>query len=287
MKSFKQFVKESGNAIEKVVAIEQKYIPDTINSLEKNIFKPLGLLKRGDHWDLIGSALKKSTPSGDLDIAIDVKPIAKKFEISLDNLKEVQNQIEKIINSKKINYTFSAGINVFSFGYPIQGSEGNVQIDLMLTYDLNFTVWKYWSPSESESKYKGHYRALLISTIASTLNKKILKSFDDGDDMEIERYTLSDKGFRKKVESFLSKAGNKVKSSRVLSQELVTKIPEKIIKIILGPDSKIEDTVSFEKLWDFINSNKFEHKEKLPEIIKKINNYFDKNPELIKPKELK
>ena len=70
------------------------------------------------------------------------------------------------------------GIGVISLAYPIKGSSGNVQVDLMMQDDIDFAKWIFHSPdfTKNESKWKGRYRTALLMSISNSIRKMSLKA---------------------------------------------------------------------------------------------------------------
>jgi hypothetical protein len=266
-----QHLTEGGNAVE-AVPIEQKNIPATLKDLQKQILTPLKLNKRGEDWEVLGSAGKKSAPSGDLDIAVNLLSLLKNPGLKDQN--DVIKYVESFTKKKGLQVTVSHGIGVVSFSFPINGQDGEVQVDLMITDDMGFTTWAYFSPSDTESRFKkmGFYRGMLLSTVISTVGTKVTKKFDDSDDaQELEQMFLDfSKGFGKKLTSFVGKSGKKVKTGKVLNREFISKVPQEIVEIIFGKGSSLATTNSFESIMTALNAPGFPFKKAIPEIKKKV-----------------
>jgi hypothetical protein len=281
---FKQFynkdidtLMEGGNAIKHVVPIEQVYVKDTLKNIEKILLSKMGLHKRGIDWEVLGSVGKKKTASGDIDLAINTLSLLKNKEIK--TTKDILPFLEKIVKNNKLEYVVSSGIGVISMSFPISGYDGYVQLDLMLTDNMDYTTWAYWSPSESESRFKkmGFYRNLLMSTILSEIQKKVLKTTPKGETEEVEKlfWDLS-KGVGKKITSFKGKTGSLVKGGTVVKRENITLVPDEILKIMFGPNATRNDANSFETLWKKVISPDFQYKDKINDIKKSAKETFIK-----------
>ena len=266
-----QLIYEGGNAVD-AIPIEQKNIPATLKSLQKQILSPLKLDKQGPDWQLLGSAGKKTAPSGDLDIAVNLLSLLKNPNLKDQN--DVIKYVEAFCKKKGLQVTVSAGIGVVSFSFPIVGQEGEVQVDLMITDNMEFTTWAYFSPSDTESRFKkmGFFRGILLSTVISTIGTKVTKTFDGTDDaQELEQLFLDfSKGYGKKLTSFVGKSGKKVKSGKVLDREFISKVPLEIVTQVFGPGSSLTTTISFETIMLALNSPSFKFKKAIPEIKKKV-----------------
>lgn len=246
---------EGGRVFNITSSISQKVIPDTIAHLVKNVLSPLNILKMGEDWELLGSVGKKSEPSNDIDIAV-VKPI---------------HEIEGFIRDKGYEYRNLKGLNVLSFAYPVAGQEGKfVQIDLMPTDNLEYSIWAYHSPFKDESEYSGTYRNAVLESIASEADKTILSRFSDGSIKEIKKkYYSYSNGLMERIDSYEGKRGKPVKKPTVLERTVISKDPQEICEYLLGKGVTREDTNSFESVYARMQSEAFPHKEKIKAIKEK------------------
>jgi hypothetical protein len=133
----------------------------TLLNINKNDVCPIGSYGKKRLCDLYG----------DLDIAVDLNKICKN-----NNIKESET-IDFICSKLNILGFDNSNIKVFnqiSFSCPINGDiiNGVVQVDFMLSKDLKFSKYAYYSPSYKESKYKGVYRGFLLLAITSEFDKK-------------------------------------------------------------------------------------------------------------------
>jgi len=302
--------------------IEQKYIPATLNTLQTEVFNKLGLKKRGVDWELLGSAGKKSAPSGDLDIAVNLLSLMQYLHI--DSIDDVIKKVTQTLESIVSDFKFSSGINVFSFAFPIAGHINentikdtqkkmhrlaykgwgvyndpnkssfkwdeqhkkfvkiepkevqevhNVQVDLMITDNMDYTVWSYWSPSESESRFKkmGFYRNILLSTLISNIQRDVIQTFDGGGVAKEKKLFLDmSKGLGVKTVSYIGSNNKPVKNPTTISREHITKVPEKIIQTIFGKDATRLDVVSFESIWKKMHSPDFKYKDRVDIIASEV-----------------
>ena len=245
---------EGGKVFKTTTSIPQNLISDTIAHLHENVLLPLGIIERGKDWDVLGSVGKKSTPSNDIDIAV-VKPI---------------NEIEKYIRDEGYEYRNLKGLDVLSLSYPIVGLDEYVQIDLMPTDDLNFSVWSYHSPHEDESKYNGTYRNAILESIASEIDKKILAYFDNGDIKELhKKYYSYSKGLMERHDTYVGKRGKQVKKHTTLERKFISKNPKSISEYLLGEGTTREHTNSFESIFNRMMSEEFPYKEQIVNIKEK------------------
>lgn len=276
--TFKKFynINEGGNAFKETISIQQKDIQKTVDTLESDVLEPLGFKTKGKDWELLGSALKKSAPSGDIDIALVVK--------SIEHFKDMaENYLEK----KGIENKYFPVSKTLSIKYPIPDKEDFVQVDLMFTDDLQYTIFSRFSPHEKDStaiKTKfGVYRNLFLASIAAEIAYKVLEKNPDGNPKVIEKYALNvEDGLFKNTLDYTEK---NLKKPKVLKKELVTKDPAKIVKILLGDTATVADADSFESINKFVQSPKFKYKEKINKIKEKYKVALD-SYDLEIPKEL-
>ena len=177
---------EGGNAVEDVSRIEQSEILATVDNLKKEILSKLRLEKQGEDWELLGSALKKTTSSGDLDTAVNINTIFSKFkslkrskasnylERLTEDCRTILNFIESVLRKSNYSFNKNIGLNIVSVAFPIANSSKKVQVDLMPTDNLAFTKWIYWSPnlSRKDSKYSGTYRTEFIIAISKFVSNE-------------------------------------------------------------------------------------------------------------------
>ena len=264
---------EGGNAVQNVGPIEQKFVKATLNGIDKEILSKIGLKKQGPDWALLGSIGKKSVASGDIDIAINTHSILKNNP-KVTTTEDIIPFIEKIMKKRGGDFTLSKGIGVFSLAFPIIGDKDKaVQLDLMITNNMDFTTWSYWSPRETETKYKkmGFYRNLILSAIASEGEKEVLK------DKTIKKtYFDFSKGLGTKIVSFKSKLGKAIKNPLTLSRKITLTVPEEITKKLLGKSATIADTNSFESIFARMSHKDFPFKSKIKNIKKNLKDGFER-----------
>lgn len=268
------FLYEGGNAVSGVGPIRSEDTLGTLKDIETKILKRfLGLGK--DDYAALGSTGKKlpGQSSGDIDIAIDIKKIASNLGIDV-NL--VGDAIVEILDSAypKMEKNYMKGLGIISIAYPIKGSSGNVQVDLMLSDDINFASFMFHSPdfTKNESKWKGLYRTELLKSIVHAVHvEEWSEYFDEYPELKkkVGRIMLDpSKGLKKNIKSFEGKNGQPVKVGKTIIEEFISKDPEYITKALLGPNAKIKDTNSFETIIDAMNSKDFPFSDKKTEILK-------------------
>ena len=154
-------------------------IEPTLDALEK-------VLKIDLKDNVLGSVGKKQF-SGDIDIAVQVAPeeipeLVKKLEATPEVLDLAKSSV--IMTKVKI-------VNFDQSKQTLKPRTGFVQVDFM-PGDPGWMKTYYHSPAETESKYKGVFRNIMIATIAAVLDRKDSEeTIDDGRPVESERWMWS------------------------------------------------------------------------------------------------
>lgn len=168
-----------GGAMPGVGPIHISEIKPTLAALEKT----LGIDLQNN---VLGSVGKKEF-SGDIDVAIQVDPdaipaLVKKIEASPLVLDIAKSSV--IMTKVKI-------VDYDETKQATKPRTGFVQVDFM-PGDPGWMKTYYHSPSETESKYKGVFRNIMIATIAAVLDRKDSEEkIEDGRSLESERWMWS------------------------------------------------------------------------------------------------
>jgi len=156
---------------------------DEINPTLDALEKALGIDLKNN---VLGSVGKKEF-SGDIDVAIQVAP---------DAIPELVKKIEAtplVLDVAKSSVIMTK-VKIVNYDQEKQTSKprtGYVQVDFM-PGDPGWMKTYYHSPSETESKYKGVFRNIMIATIAAVLDRKDSdEKIDDGRSVESERWMWS------------------------------------------------------------------------------------------------
>lgn len=216
----------------------------------------------------LGSVGKKEF-SGDIDVALNIKP--EDIPAFVDKLKTIP-AIKDIAKSSVI--MTKVKIADYDPNKQVPGKErtGYVQVDFM-PGDPGWLKTFYHSPHEKDSKYKGVFRNILISTIAAFLDRKDSnEKIADGRPLKSERYMWSptDGLIRvlrtpepnKKGDGYTKKNNNKIVAGPY-------KNPDEIAKV-LKMDSA-DDLYSYETLRKAMDKNYS------PELVSAILSDFAKN----------
>lgn len=277
---------EGGAAIKTSRRIRESEVPKTLQSIEEILFPILGGGEIGREYLIIGSIGKKkdqSDTSGDIDLGIDKKFLAKSFGVSEEN---VLTQLHKVLSEtlhSKLGFVpdikLMMGINVLSIGWPIEGNESNgiVQLDLIPISDMDWAKFIFYSPDyrKNESKYKSAHRNWLFQAILSSL-KEIISSDEEGNIEDFYSYALrlSD-GIYKNKKSFKG-ATKRLKSPKTIKGEtsLITRDPDEFVKMMFGEGVNKDDLKSFEDAWRIVSSPSFLHADKKDEIRDDLERYL-------------
>lgn len=169
-----------GGAMDGVGAIHIDEIEPTLDSLEKI----LGIDLKNN---ALGSVGKKEF-SGDIDIALEVKPEdIPAFVEKLKNIPEVLDIAKSSVIMTKVK------ISDYDPNKKVEGKPrtGYVQVDFM-PGDPGWLKTFYHAPHEKDSKYKGVFRNILMSSIAAYLDRKDSEQkISDGRPAQSQRYMWS------------------------------------------------------------------------------------------------
>ena len=169
-----------GGAMSGAGAIHIDEIEPTLDKLEK----VLGIDLKNN---TLGSVGKKQF-SGDIDIALEIKPEdIPAFVDKLKNIPEVLDIAKSSVIMTKVKIA-DYDPDKQADGKP---RTGYVQVDFM-PGDPGWLKTFYHAPHEKDSKYKGVFRNILVSSIAAHLDRKDSEQkIADGRSMQSERYMWS------------------------------------------------------------------------------------------------
>ena len=169
-----------GGAMDGVGAIHTDEIGPTLDSLEQI----LGIDLKNN---TLGSVGKKEF-SGDIDIALDIAPEdIPAFVEKLKSIPEVLDLAKSSVIMTKVK------IADYDPNKKVEGKPrtGYVQVDFM-PGDPGWLKTFYHAPHEKDSKYKGVFRNILMSSIAAHLDRKDSEQkISDGRPVQSERYMWS------------------------------------------------------------------------------------------------
>ena len=274
------FIFEGGNAVEDARPLTQSEVIATYDWVEKQVFPQLGLDGKGVDAEPIGSYGKKveTATSGDIDIAVSIDKIAGVNGLALD---DVLDWLDKKLKSLGYSTKVAKGFNQVSFGAPISGNfkNGIAQIDLMLSSNLDWSRFMYYSPNfiEAESKYKGMYRNTLLMSIVSESMREVTKTTSAGEVEEYKSYVIRlEKGIYQVAKTFMGKKGSLVKTAILLHDQdkFITSTPSEVVKFAFGEGINTSDVMTFENVWSIILRPNFIHKSKLNNILKRFRDYL-------------
>lgn len=256
--------------------ILQSEVPTIIDTVDE-ILSGIGLV-RGEDWDMVGSAGKKRAgdTSGDIDICIKrerMKEVLGSGDGKIDVLNDLAKYLENLGYYK---YVISTAFMQVSFGMPINDENDLIQVDFILTRNLEWSKFTQSSPdyTKDESKYKANVRNILMMCIVKYCFKRTIKRVTLDDDTvidgEAEMYTirLTDGLYQTRKNWFSKRPGlmNKTENRMREYDKLITDAPQEFIDLIFD-NCSIEDFLSFETLYDAFMSDKFKFPEKREKIL--------------------
>jgi hypothetical protein len=172
------------------------------------------------------------------------------------------------------------GFSQVSIPYEIVGRDTGevVQVDFMVSTNMNWTQFVYSSPdySKGESKYKSAYRNFLLGAVVSAFDYKVLQKTDKDVPIKVQKYVMRhDKGIFNLVKSYAGKGGGVIKSGKTIagSEQFLTQTPEEMIHFFFGEQYSPSDVSSFEKLYDLV----FKKQSKVSEMRELIRKFFIQN----------
>lgn len=281
VKLFEQFILESGNAITNSIPFKQDEIPGTLKWIEKNVFPLIGIDGFGDDAAVIGSAGKKlqDQTSGDIDIAVSADKIAGYLDTSLSS---VLFDLNNILKKNHFETLMVPGLNQISIAAPKEGDpkNGYGQVDLMLSRDIKWSAFMYHSPdfTKNESMYKGAYRNILLMAAIGKSFLEIKDQTDEGEVKEYEAYVIRlNQGVVQVRKSFIGKKGL-LKTPKLLKDfdKEITNVPQDVTDLLFNNVS-VNDIMTYEKLRDLINSNKFKFPGKRNDIFNEFKEKLNKS----------
>ena len=246
-----------GNAIKSSSRINQENVASTIDDIN-NILIPHLNIKSSD-TSLLGSTGKKlpGGSSGDIDLAVSCKTISENNNLTSS---EIFDFI--IEQSKKFTHEIKdlRQIGLISIAWPISNYDGKqdglyVQLDLMLVDSIDWATWAYYSPAEWESSWKGLYANEFLFFIAKHSAYKVIKSNENGEYIEVERYFFDiSRGLMKGVQTYQG-IHKLLKKPKTLSKELVSDNIEFATRILFGDNIKPSEIRTYEGIMKIINDS--------------------------------
>ena len=234
----------------------------TMDKIYKELLPALGLAKADTA--LLGSTGKKNPggQSGDIDLAIDGSAIIKAGKVS--DPKQLSSFIAGVSGKHSDSVNELKGIGIVSLAYPIVNKDGKqegerVQLDLMMSDNLDWSKWIYYSPAEWESEYKGLYRNSMLSAISHYAGR-------EGDDVNWNRKLLHfSSGLHDVTFSRQGKRGL-LKNGKEVSRKFIGKDPQTVITKLLGDKFKAADVLTWKDIFDAVMSKDFAWKDFRKEI---------------------
>lgn len=223
-----------GKVFNDTMSMDRTMVLASIIDIQSKIFLPLKL-----DWAEVGSNGKRGK-TGDIDIAVSGKSIDELIDFFAATYPNLQYKVLS-------NNILSIKGDVFdNIGIPC----GACQIDLIVTDDIQFTEWMYYSPSKEESAFSGKYRNIMLSTICEF-------SRSDNDDSTYERFLLNySTGLYLATYTDYGKTGKYLTVPKVLNRQFITKDPDEIVSYIFGREFSHRDVMTLDDIWKILNNVK-------------------------------
>lgn len=245
-----------GNAVKASRPVTFEEAEGTIQWVKKHILPYMTFSE--EEMSILGSYGKK--PEGelynDIDIAVQIP--------HLEHFPNATQRLSGLLQSWGYETKMNPGFGICSFGCPINGKSENgyVQIDFMLTYNLNWSNFIYHSPDfrKAESQYKGLYRNILLMALITEPEKEIIKTTPEGGIEEIEVNILRyPRGIWRIRKNFIGKKGKLIRNGTNVegSEHFVTDNPMEVLDMTVGNEFIPMDIDTFEKLWRIVMSPNF------------------------------
>ena len=296
-----ELIKEGGNAITGVDRIELKNIIPTVNQIIEQYINPVfpnSALDRNVF--LLGSTGKKES-SGDLDLGFDLTFDSELHDISIESaVGQLYDYIKSIgqVEVKINEFTH----DMIHFGFPQYDENGNsigktVQVDILFTVTPDFCKFYMYSPSQSESSYKGAHRNDLLRAVAKTISFQPIKIDEYSNPLTWIQFDIGSNGLFNCVKTIIDDNGNHLKWGDTdedleigyaidLSKKLICSDPNDVIKFLIGNYS-IKEIDTFEKLLNIIeNDNKFKFHFMKNKILSEAAHLMNENSRIQFPEEM-
>lgn len=294
-----ELIKEGGNAIAGVDRIQLENIKPTIEEIITQYIEPIfGHVILGKQIFLLGSTGKKES-SGDLDLGVDL--------LNIQNEMTIESAVGRLYEYIREDGTNETKINEFTknmvhFGFPQYNEKHEqigktVQVDVLFTVTPDFCKFYMYSPSQTESSYKGAHRNDLLRAIAKFISFQVIELDQNGEPVQWIQLDLSSSGVHNDVKTLIDDNGNRLKYGNTdedletgyavtISSKPVTDDPNEAIEMLVGNYS-IKDIDTFEKLLNIIENDKnFKYAKAKERILQKAALLIKENNRLDFPVEL-
>ena len=269
-----KLIEEGGNAVNGR-PIRQDEVPQIVE-IVNGILDSIGLTFHDD-YENAGSAGKKKADatSGDIDFIVNKNKVIEILGLPTDaKMGEILTGLKEKIAELGYESVQQNGLSLLSLAVPFKSDTDIVQADLMMAGSMEFARFFQTSPdyTKDESKYKAMVRNIFLMTISSTVFRRTTKEVTLSNGFigaaEIEQYSVRlNDGIFKIRKNWIGQRNRLVKTKKVLHEydELVYDTPQPFIDMFFT-DTKPEDLISFEALFNIFMSDKFkypEHREKI------------------------
>lgn len=270
----KTLIEEGGSAVGGR-PIRQDEVPQIVE-IVNGILDSIGLTFHDD-YENAGSAGKKKADatSGDIDFIVNKNKVIEVLGLSPEaKMGEILTALKEKMAELGYDSVQQNGLSLLSLAIPFKSDTDIVQADLMIAGSMEFARFFQTSPdyTKDESKYKAMVRNIFLMTISSTVFRRTTKEVTLANGFvgaaEIEQYSVRlNDGIFKIRKNWIGQRNRLVKTKKTLHEydELIFDTPQPFIDMFFT-DTKPEDLISFESLFNIFMSNKFkypEHREKI------------------------
>ena len=249
-----------GKLVQGVSPIRKENIMTTLENVQKIINK---LHLYIDDCRIVGSAWKKEE-SGDLDIVVGLN------EFGLDKIHEDKQKLFDIFHFALGTFVGNdlvtrdiqkrPALNLISASFPIVGDSQKgeyVQVDFLITEDIDLSEWFYFAPNESTSQYTSSVRNELLHMVAKYADTSVdgWVSYNNFQPT-FKRYWLSPcEGLMHGTSTCISeKTGKETKTWRSVDKVKVDMSLKEIVHLLFGQDFSPFDLMTFENVLSAIQT---------------------------------
>jgi len=273
--SFDDLILEGGAAVNGR-RILQSEVGDIMSRVDA-ILGEIGLNKDTDYKP-VGSAGKKKQQdtSGDIDVAVSASALSGVLKCGSsvnDIIKALSDSLIKMGYDKVVP---QYGFKQISMGLPINGDDDIIQVDFMISSNIEWSDYMNFSPdyTKDESKYKGLVRNILLMNIVKYCFRTTTKQLTTKDgqvvDSEVETYVirLTDGVYKTRKSYANAKNNGLVKTPKLLHEydEFITNTPQELVDLLFNGVS-MDETYTFESLYALLLTDKFKYPQYRDKII--------------------
>lgn len=251
-------LREGGNVFRNTVTIEPQNIIPTIQDIFNKILPALELQE--SDIAIVGSALKHTKCSSDIDIAV------LRYKFGTDYEENFKNKLQKLCSDVKI----LPGLGIVSCTWPISGKtqEGEfAQIDWIFTDNLEWAAFRNFCPEEGESDSPAAWRNILLSAITKWAYYEPLIR-ENEKVVTWQRGLFSNFGAMIKGDTIKGIDGKIRKTPKTMFTALITDNVQEFVQKLFGPYVTKYQLNTFEEVLKLVNEPRFKWARYRDEILK-------------------